>query len=148
MSDLNHLVIQGRIAKDASFRTTANGKKVANFTLASNRARKNAAGKYEDSASFFPVSCFVNSDKFAGCLVKGQTVIVEGHLRQDRWEQDDGQKRRQNSIVVSKIHLVFPKKDSSEREESDTSEFEDMVFDGGLPDEDIFMDEEIDEEFE
>lgn len=110
MSDLNHLVIQGRIAKDASLRITATGKKVASFPLASNWTHKNAAGEYEDSANFFTVSMFVNSDKFAGRLVKVQTVIVEGHLRQDRWEQDDGQKRSQNSIAVSRLHLVFPKK--------------------------------------
>jgi len=146
MSDLNHLVIQGRIAKDASLRITATGKKVASFPLASNWTHKNAAGEYEDSANFFTVSMFVNSDKFAGRLVKVQTVIVEGHLRQDRWEQDDGQKRSQNSIAVSRLHLVFPKKSAAEgiQENSDTQENEDMVFDDALPVEDIFMDGETD----
>lgn len=148
MSDLNHLVIQGRIAKDASFRATARGKKVARFTLASNWPRKNAAGGYEDSANFFVVSSFVGSDKFASHLVKGQTVIIEGRLRQDRWEQDDGQKRIQNNIAVSKIHIVFPKKALPAMEASDKAECEDMVFDGELPDEDIFMDDETYEVFE
>ncbi len=114
MSDLNSLAIQGRIVRDATFKILEGERKVANFSIASNRMKRNKRGEYEQEAYFFPVSMFVSSDSFAQFLRKGQRVIIEGFLRQDRWEKD-GQKRSANNITVRKLHLIFdPKKNGNE----------------------------------
>lgn len=141
MSDLNRLVIQGRIVRNASIRMVTGEKKVADFSIANNYVRKKSDGEYENVANFFNVSAFVNSDNFVKHLAKGQQVIVEGSLRQDRWEQEDGQKRSPNNIAVSKIHLVFPKKHKDAEEETvdvGLQEDEDMFFDGDVSTEDMY----------
>ena len=42
MSDLNDLKLQGRLVRDAVFKTTKDEKRIALFTLAVNQTKKNA----------------------------------------------------------------------------------------------------------
>lgn len=148
MPDLNHLVVAGRIVKNANFRYTQSGKEIADFTIATNRSKKNAAGEYESVANYFNLSTFVKSEKFKKYLVKGQQITVEGYLKQDRWEQDDGAKRTQNNIGVTRLYLVFPKKESEPNaeaaatESAQESEPAQIIFDGETPDEELFADGE------
>ena len=128
MSDLNSLVIQGRIVRNATFRILDSEKKVADFSIATNRMRKTKSGAYAEEANFFHISTFVNSDSFTQYLRKGQRIIIEGFLRQDRWEKD-GQKRSANNITVRKIHLIFDSKKTSEEE---TTPDEEMLEDDGM----------------
>ena len=44
MSDLNNLTVQGRIVKNAEFTTTDAGLRIARFSIATNRYRKNPDG--------------------------------------------------------------------------------------------------------
>ena len=136
MSDLNSLTIQGRIVRNATFKILEDETKVAKFTIASNKMKKNKSGEYEKEAYFFPVSVFVSSASFAKFLQKGQRVIVEGFLRQDRWEKD-GQKRTANNIAVRKIHLIFDSKKDGDKQTVNQSE----EYEIEIPDEMLLEDE-------
>lgn len=119
MSDLNHLVLEGRLVRDAVFRTTKNEKKVALFTFAVNKTRKAADGSFYDEVYYFPTSTFVNSEKFASYLKKGQPVIVEGYLKQKSKEigtDDKGCKLYDLKLYIctTKLHLIFTGKKESE----------------------------------
>lgn len=115
MSDLNTLTLQGRIARDAVLQTTKGGKQIALFTLAVNQTKKSADGDYFEHANFFPVSVFVQSDKFASYLKKGQPLILEGYLKQvtkKLGQGEDGKDRYDSKLYIctSKVHLIFSKK--------------------------------------
>ena len=48
-------------------------------------------------------------------LQKGRTVFIEGRLRQQRWETDDGQNRSKHVVVIDSFQFVGGRQDSSEQ---------------------------------
>lgn len=152
MSDMNDLKLQGRIVRDAVLKTKANNKQVAFFTLAVNQTKKNADGTYYDEANYFPCSAFVNSDKFASYLKKGQPLILEGYLKQVTKEtgSDENGKRLFDSrtyICTSKIHLIFTgKKDEAENNEKLPEIQENFILENDASSEDIFLGDETEKE--
>ena len=105
MADVNHVILIGRLTRDAALTYTAGGYAVCSFSIAVNRRRKNG-DQWVDEASFFDVSLFGKSaEGLAQYLTKGKQVAVEGELRQDRWQQD-GQPRSKVVIAASNVQLL------------------------------------------
>jgi single-strand DNA-binding protein len=105
MVDLNHVVLIGRLTRDAELKYTANGQAVCKFSLAVNRRRKNG-DQWVDEPNFFDVVLWGRQgESLNQYLVKGKLVGVDGELRQDRWEQD-GQNRSKVEIVANNIQLL------------------------------------------
>jgi single-strand DNA-binding protein len=105
MVDLNHVVLIGRLTRDAELRYTASGQAVCKFSIAVNRRRKNG-DQWEDEANFFDIVLWGRQgESLNQYLVKGKMIGVEGELRQDRWQQD-GQNRSKVEIVANNIQLL------------------------------------------
>lgn len=143
MSDMNDLKLQGRLTRDAVFKTK-NGKQVAYFTLAVNQTKKDTDGNYYDEANFFPCSAFVNSEKFASYLKKGQPLILEGYLKQVTKELGtDGDGKRlfdsRTFICTSKIHLIFTGKKEDLPAEKIPEIPESIIYDNDEKTEDVFI---------
>lgn len=114
MSDLNRVTVQGRIVRNAEFTTTESGLKVGRFTIATNRYKRNPDGSHGEESYFFPLAVFGKyAENLEQYLVKGQQVIVDGYIRQHRWEKD-GEKKSEIGIGVERIHLIFSGKKSEE----------------------------------
>ena len=54
MTDLNRVMLIGRLTRDAELKSIASGQAVCKFSLAVNRRRKNG-DQWEDEANFFDV---------------------------------------------------------------------------------------------
>jgi single-strand DNA-binding protein len=105
MADINHVVLVGRLTRDAELKYTANGQAVCKFSVAVNR-RKKSGDQWVDEANFFDVVLWGRQGEALNqYLVKGKMVGVDGELRQDRWEQD-GQNRSRVEIVAANIQLI------------------------------------------
>jgi len=105
MADLNHVVLIGRLTRDAELKQTANGQAVCKFSIAVNRRRKNG-DQWEDEANFFDIVVWGRQgESLNQYLVKGKMVGVDGELRQDRWQQD-GQNRSKVEIVANYLQLL------------------------------------------
>jgi single-strand DNA-binding protein len=106
MADLNHVVLIGRLTRDAELKITANGQAVCKFSIAVNRRRKNG-DQWEDEANFFDIVVWGRQgEALSQYLVKGKMVGVDGELRQDRWQQQDGQNRSKVEIVANNLQLL------------------------------------------
>jgi single-strand DNA-binding protein len=106
MADLNHVVLIGRLTRDAELKQTANGQAVCKFSIAVNRRRKNG-DQWEDEANFFDVVVWGRQgESLYQYLLKGKMVGVDGELRQDRWQQQDGQNRSKVEIVANYLQLL------------------------------------------
>jgi single-strand DNA-binding protein len=100
MADINHVVLVGRLTRNAELKYTGRGAPVA-----VNQRRKKD-DQWIDEANFFDVVLWGKSaESLAQYLVKGKQVGIEGQLRQDRWEQD-GQSRSRVEIVASNVMLL------------------------------------------
>ncbi|MDC7232350.1 MAG: single-stranded DNA-binding protein [Spirochaetales bacterium] len=109
-SDINRVVLVGRLTRDAELKYTGGGMAIADISLASNRSRKQG-DQWVDEANFFDVSLFGRrAEALAQYLTKGTQIAVEGQLRQDRWEQD-GMKRSKVTIAATDIQLLGSRSD-------------------------------------
>jgi single-strand DNA-binding protein len=105
MADINHVVLVGRLTRDAELKYTASGQAVCKFSIAVNRRRKNG-DQWEDEANFFDIVLWGRQGETLNqYLLKGKAVGVDGELRQDRWQQD-GQNRSKIEIVAGNIQLL------------------------------------------
>ncbi|MDR0731285.1 MAG: single-stranded DNA-binding protein [Treponema sp.] len=105
MADLNHVVLVGRLTRDAELKYTSGGQAVCKFSIAVNRRRKNG-DQWEDEANFFDIVLWGRQgESLNQYLLKGKMVGVEGELRQDRWQQD-GQNRSRVEIVANNLQLL------------------------------------------
>ena len=105
MADINHVVLVGRLTRDAELKYTTGGQAVCKFSIAINRRRKNG-DQWEDEANYFEIVLWGRQGEALNqYLVKGKSVGVEGELRQDRWQQD-GQNRSKVEIVANNIQLL------------------------------------------
>jgi single-strand DNA-binding protein len=105
MADLNHVVLIGRLTRDAELKYTANGQAVCKFSIAVNRRRK-SGDQWVDEANFFDIVLWGRQgESLNQYLLKGKMVGVDGELRQDRWEQD-GQNRSKVEIVANNLQLL------------------------------------------
>ena len=105
MADINHVVLVGRLTRDAELKYTSGGQAVCKFSIAVNRRRK-SGDQWVDEANFFDIVLWGRQgESLNQYLVKGKLVGVDGELRQDRWEQD-GQNRSKVEIVANNIQLL------------------------------------------
>lgn len=110
MTDLNHVVLIGRLTQDLgtderSFGYVGNGQARANVSIAVNRSKKNG-DQWVEEVNFFNVTIWgKTAENLKPYLTKGKQICVEGHLKQDRWEKD-GQKQSRISIVADSVQLL------------------------------------------
>ena len=119
MKNVNTAVIAGNLTRDAELKYTKNSYAICEFSVACNDSRKNANGEYEDAASFFDCTLLgKRAEALTKYLVKGQSVVVQGRLEQQRWEKD-GQKRSKVVIIANEIELTGGKKNAESKGSSD-----------------------------
>ena len=105
MADINHVVLVGRLTRDAELKSIASGQSVCKFSIAINRRRKNG-DQWVDEPNFFDIVAWGRQgEALHQYLLKGKMVGVEGELHQNSWEQD-GQKRSKVEIVANNLQLL------------------------------------------
>ena len=105
MADINHVILVGRLTRNAELKYTTSGGAVSKFGLAINQRRKKD-DQWVDEAHFFDVVVWgKTAEALNQYLVKGKQVGIEGQLRQSRWEQD-GQARSRVEISASNVMLL------------------------------------------
>jgi len=105
MADVNHVILIGRLTRDAELKYTSGGMAVCKFAIAVNKRRKQGE-QWVDEANFFDIVLWGRSGETLNqYLVKGKQVAVEGELHQNRWEQD-GQSRSKVEINANNVQLL------------------------------------------
>jgi single-strand DNA-binding protein len=103
--DINHVVIVGRVTRNAELKYTNTGTPVSKVGIAVNRRRKKD-DQWIDEVSYFNVTIWgKTAESLQNYLVKGKQIGVDGELRQNRWEQD-GQAKSTVEIVANNIQLL------------------------------------------
>lgn len=104
-NDVNHVILIGRLTRDAELKFVNSGNAVGSFSIAVNRNVKNG-DNWEEKANFFDIELWgKQAETLNQFLVKGKQVAVEGNLAQDRWEKD-GQPHSKVKIVANNVELL------------------------------------------
>lgn len=106
MADLNVVLVMGHLTRDVEMRTMPSGTGVCDFGIAVNRLWSKDGQKQEE-VSFFDVTAFgKTADLCAEYLSKGRQVLLEGRLKQERWEAKEGGQRSRVKIVVERVTFL------------------------------------------
>src|SRR5271155_4794591 len=108
---LNSVNIMGNLTRDPEMKYIPSGKAVCNLSIANNRVYiKN--GEKVTEVSYFDVDVWgTAAENCSKYLTKGNGIIVEGRLRQDRWEKD-GKAQSRVRITANAVHFM-PKKQNN-----------------------------------
>jgi single-strand DNA-binding protein len=98
---VNQVILMGRLTRDPEQRTTGTGKTIVSFSIAVDR------GGQDDEADFFNVNAWEKLGELVmQYLSKGRRVLVQGRLRQDRWDDKDTGKK-QSRVEVTATDVTF-----------------------------------------
>ena len=108
MSDLNNVVLVGRLVRDPELRYTPQGAAVCDFTVATNRKYTKKDGEKVEEVAFIDVTSWNRMAEVAAeYLKKGRQVALAGSLVQDRWEDEaTGQKRSRLRIQAERLQFL------------------------------------------
>lgn len=105
MAGYNRIVIVGNLTRDPDFKQLTSGQNVCRLGLATNRQFKN-----RQTGSMVQEVCYIDVDVWGAqaesCkqyLQKGRPVLIEGRLKFDSWEDQNGQTRSKHSIVADRV---------------------------------------------
>ncbi len=113
-SDLNRVILIGRLVRDPELRYTPNGAAVANFSIATNRTYTVNNEKKEQASFFNCVAWGKLGELIVQFSKKGNRLCVEGRLQQRSWDDPNGGgKRSVVEIVTENIQFLSPRESSS-----------------------------------
>tara|TARA_R110002110_G_scaffold214136_1_gene427733 strand:+ start:39 stop:455 length:417 start_codon:yes stop_codon:yes gene_type:complete len=106
MSDVNKVIVTGRVTRDSELRQTPNGTPVTDVSVVSNRIwTKN--GERQEEATFVDVTIWgKQAETLSPMLTKGRHIMVEGRMKLNSWETEEGVKRSKLTIVSENINLT------------------------------------------
>ena len=114
-NDINCVVIAGHLTRDLGsdpngkdFTYTQSGMCIGRISIAVNKQQKQADGTYQSVGDFYDVTLFGKlAENLKQYLTKGKQIIVQGHLNQDKWvDQQTGQNRSKIGIIADNIQLI------------------------------------------
>jgi len=108
MASYNRVILMGNLTRDPELRTLPNSEtQVCDFALAINRRWKDADGDDHDEVVFVDCAAFGKTGQTIGeNLTKGRPIHIEGRLKFEQWEQEDGQRRSKIRVVVEQFRFV------------------------------------------
>ncbi len=129
MRTVNKVILIGNVTRDPSIKTTESGKKVAMFTIATNRYFKTTDGENKSEAEFHNCVAWGNlADRIESFLKKGKLVYAEGRLKTRVIEKEDATKSYKTEIVISNLIFLNKKSDFSDDINDELDSIDEDVF--------------------
>ena len=107
MSNLNKVLIIGRLGKDPEIRYTAGGTAIAKLSVATSEKWTDQQGQKQERTEWHRVSMFGKLAEIASqYLKKGSLVYVEGRLQTSEYQDQQGIKRWSTEIVAQSMQML------------------------------------------
>ncbi|WP_028841958.1 single-stranded DNA-binding protein [Thermodesulfovibrio yellowstonii] len=120
----NRIILIGNLTRDPELRYTPTGVAVVTVPIAVNTRYKQGEETKEETLFIEAVVFGKQADSCMQYLSKGQPVLVEGRLRERRWEHE-GQKRSKFEVIAQSVRFL-PKKEKPQETESEVVEVEEI----------------------
>jgi single-strand DNA-binding protein len=107
MANYNRVILVGRLTRDPQIRYTPSGTAVSDIGLAVTDRYKNSSGEWVEEPMFVDVTLWARTAEVASeYLSKGSPILIEGRLKFDTWETNDGQKRSKLRVVCERMQML------------------------------------------
>jgi single-strand DNA-binding protein len=107
MANLNKVMLMGNITRDPELTYLPSQTPVCEFGLAVNRSWTGQDGVKKEETTFVDCTCFgKTAEVLSKYKKKGDPLFVEGRLKLDQWEAQDGSKRSKMRVVVENFQFL------------------------------------------
>lgn len=107
MAGVNKVILVGHLGKDPEIRALENGRKVANFSLATTETYKDRNGERVDNTEWHNIVFWGPvADVIEKYLKKGSQIYLEGKLRTRSYEDKDGVKKYITEILGNTLTML------------------------------------------
>jgi single-strand DNA-binding protein len=104
---LNKVIVIGNLTRDPELKYTPSGTARTRFAVAINRQYKDSAGQMQEEVTFVPIVVWgAQAENCANYLTKGRSVAVEGRLRIDSFENQEGEKKQVVEVVAQSVQFL------------------------------------------
>lgn len=99
MAGVNKVILIGNLGSDPEVRHLSNGSVVANFNIATSESYTNKTGERVTQTEWHRIELWEGLAKVAEqYLKKGNSVYIEGKLKTENWQDNDGNNRTTTRI--------------------------------------------------
>jgi len=107
MSNINHVVLTGRLTSDPELRLLPSGTSVCELRVAVNARRREETGEWVEKPNFFDVVVYgASGENVAKYVHKGRPVAVDGRLDWREWETKDGRPAQAVRIIARTVQFL------------------------------------------
>lgn len=107
MAGVNKVILVGNLGKDPEVRHLESGSVVANLTLATTEAYKDKNGQRVENTEWHDLELWDGQAKIAEqYLKKGSQIYVEGKIKTDTWQDEQGNNRKKVKIRVLSFTML------------------------------------------
>lgn len=108
----NKIILAGNLTRDIELRYSQSGSAIANTAIATSR-KFTSNGEKKEEVCFVDIIFFGKSAEVANqYLRKGSKILVEGRLKFDQWQDQQGKKRSKHCVNVESMQMLDSKRDS------------------------------------
>jgi single-strand DNA-binding protein len=105
MASFNRVILVGNLTRDPELRYIPSGTAVSDISIAVND-RVKRGDQWVDEVSYVDITMWGRTAEIANeYLSKGSPVLIEGRLKQDRWEKD-GQKHSKLKVTCDRMQML------------------------------------------
>lgn len=128
MRTINKVILIGNVTKDPFIKSTGSqaDKKIATFTVATNRYYKAPNGEAMNEAEY--TNCVAwgpLAERAEQFLTKGKLVYIEGRLKTRVIDKEDGSKLHKTEVVVGQL-IFLSKREDFEDTATSSEDFDDF----------------------
>lgn len=99
---MNSVTLIGRLGRDPEIRYSKGGMEIANFSIATD-----GFSNGEKTTDWHNCVAFEKTAEILGKhFGKGDGIGIEGTIRYEQWEGEDGEKKYKTSIIVNRLHFL------------------------------------------
>lgn len=114
MSNINKVILIGRLGKDPEVRYLENGAAVAKMGIATTESYKDKQGEWQDITEWHDVIMWrFLAERAEKSLKKGALVYIEGKLKSRKYQKEGEETARKISEVVADTFRLLSKREGS-----------------------------------
>lgn len=119
---LNKVQLIGNLTRDPELRYTPTGAAVCTMGLATNRSWTTDSGEKKEEVEFHRIVAWNKLAELCSQLcTKGRKIYVEGRLRTNTWQGQDGSSRSTTEVVIEDMILLDAKRSGGPGDTQPTS---------------------------
>jgi single-strand DNA-binding protein len=107
MASYNKVIMLGRLTRDPESKIVSGDNAVCKWSIAVNEKYRTKSGEEGENVCFVDCVAWRRTGEIVAQYVrKGDELMIDGKLKQDTWEADDGSKRSKLYVEVGTVQLM------------------------------------------